>query len=84
MALSKASTHDVPMRDGPSQKKAELIIGDDTGEITVVGWRDMADRLVEVDVGQKIRVVDVARQVSKMGIVTLELEGVSKIEKVSD
>jgi len=84
MALSKASTHDVPMRDGPSQKKAELIIGDDTGEITVVGWRDMADRLVEVDVGQKIRVIDVARQVSKMGMVTLELESESKIEKVSD
>jgi hypothetical protein len=84
MALSKASTHDVPMRDGPSLKKAELIIGDDTGEITVVGWRDLADRLVEVDVGQKIRVFDVARQISKMGIVTLELENESRIEKVTD
>jgi ssDNA-binding replication factor A large subunit len=84
MALSKASTHDVPMRDGPSMKKAELIIGDDTGEITVVGWREMADRLAEVEVGQKIRVFDVARQVSKMGMVTLELESGSRIEKVSD
>jgi ssDNA-binding replication factor A large subunit len=84
MALSKASTHDVPMRDGPSLKKAELIIGDDTGEITLVGWRDSADRLVEVEVGQKVRVIDVARQVSKMGIVTLELETESRIEKVSD
>jgi ssDNA-binding replication factor A large subunit len=84
MALSKASTHDVPMRDGPSMKKAELIIGDDTGEITVVGWREMADRLAEVEVGQKVRVFDVARQVSKMGMVTLELETGSRIEKVSD
>ena len=84
MALSKASTHDVPMRDGPSMKKAELIIGDDTGEITVVGWREMADRLAEVEVGQKVRVFDVARQVSKMGMVTLELESGSRIEKVSD
>jgi len=84
MALSKASTHDVPMRDGPSMEKAELIIGDDTGEVTVVGWGEQAARLVEIDVGQKIRVLDVSRKLSKMGIVTLELESESRIERVPD
>jgi len=84
MALSKVSTHEVPMREGPSLKKAELIIGDDTGEITVVGWRDMADRLAEIAIGQKLRVIDVARQTSKMGIATLELEEGSRIESVKD
>ena len=84
MALSKVSTHDVVMREGPSVRKAELIIGDDTGEITVIGWRDLADRLVDIPVGQKLRVFDVSRQVSKMGMVTLELEDGSRIERVSD
>jgi len=84
MALSKASTHEVPMRDGPSLKKAELIIGDDTGEITLVGWRDLADRLVKIEVGEKLKVLDVIRQVSKMGMMTLEFGNDSKIEKVSD
>ncbi len=82
MALSKASTHDASMSDGSSVKKAEMIIGDDTGEITLVGWRDSADRLVEIEVGQKIRVLGVTRQVSKMGMVILELEDASLIEKV--
>jgi len=84
MALSKVSTHDVVMREGPSVRKAELIIGDDTGEITVIGWRDFADRLVDIPVGQKLRVFDVSRQVSKMGMITLELEDGSRIERVSD
>ncbi len=84
MALSKVSNHDAVMREGPSVRKAELIIGDDTGEITVIGWRDLADRLVDIPVGQKLRVFDVSRQVSKMGMVTLELEDGSRIERVSD
>jgi len=82
MTLSKASAHEVPMRDGASMKKAELIIGDDTGEVTLVGWRDLADRLVEFEVGQRVRVINVAHRLSKMGIVTLELEDASRIEKV--
>ncbi|MGA2663811.1 MAG: hypothetical protein ABSF83_02585 [Nitrososphaerales archaeon] len=82
MTLSKASTHDVPMRDGASMKKAELIIGDDTGEVTLVGWRDLADRLVEFEVGQRVRVINVAHRLSKMGVVTLELEDASRMEKV--
>ena len=84
MALSKASTHEVPMRDGPSLKKAELIIGDDTGEITLVGWRDLAERLVKIEVGEKLRVFDVVKQVSKMGMATLEFGDGSRIEKVPD
>jgi len=84
MALSKASTHEVPMRDGPSLKKAELIIGDDTGEITLVGWRDLAEKLVKIEVGEKLRVFDVVKQVSKMGMATLEFGEGSRIEKVPD
>jgi ssDNA-binding replication factor A large subunit len=84
MALSKASTHEVPMRDGPSMRKAELIVGDDTGEITVVGWKSLADILVGIEVGQKVRVFEVGKQVSKMGMLTLELRESSRIEKVPD
>ena len=84
MALSKASTHDVPLRDGGNVKKAELIVGDDTGEITLVGWRDLAEKLVGIGVGEKVRVLDAVRQTSRMGIATLELKEDSRIEKVTD
>ncbi len=84
MALSKASTHEVPMRDGANMRKAELIVGDDTGEITVVGWKGLADMLVGIEIGQKVRVFDVGKQISKMGMLTLELRDSSRIEKVPD
>lgn len=83
MVLSKVTVHDATMRDGSTIKKAELIIGDDTGEVTLVGWGNSADRLVGIGVGQKIRILGVVRQLSKMGMATLELEDGSTIEEVS-
>jgi ssDNA-binding replication factor A large subunit len=82
MVLSKSSTHDVTMKDGSIVRKTEIIVGDDTGEITLVGWRALGDGLVGIEVGQKVRVSGLARQMSKMGIATLELTENSKIEKV--
>jgi hypothetical protein len=83
MALSKATVHDAAMKDGSTVKKAELIIGDDTGEVTLVGWGNSADMLVGIGVGQKIRVLGVVRQVSKMGMATLELEDGSTVEEIA-
>jgi replication factor A1 len=83
MALSKGTSDEVSLKDGTKARKAELVIGDDTGEITIIGWRDAADGLSRIDIGQKIRILGAARQVSRMGIETLQLDDTSKIEKVS-
>jgi ssDNA-binding replication factor A large subunit len=83
MALSKGTIRDAILRDGSTVKKAELVIGDDTGEITIIGWRDIAQRLMGIEVGQRIKVFDVSRQASKLGVETLQLEGQSRIEVIS-
>ena len=82
MVLSKSSTHDVTMKDGATMRKSEIVVGDDTGEITLVGWRALGDVLVGMEEGQKVRISNLARQMSRMGIATLELTESSKIEKV--
>jgi ssDNA-binding replication factor A large subunit len=82
MALSKVTVSEVSLREGGAAKKAELMIGDDTGEITIIGWRETAERLAEISVGQKVRMLGVTRQVSRMGVEMLQLEAVSKIEKL--
>ena len=83
MALSKGTIRDAILRDGSTVKKAELVIGDDTGEITIIGWRDIAQRLMGIEVGQRIKIFDVSRQASKLGVETLQLEGQSRIEVIS-
>jgi ssDNA-binding replication factor A large subunit len=82
MALSKVTVSEVSLREGGAAKKAELVIGDDTGEITIVGWREAVERMGEIDIGQKMRMLGVTRQVSRMGVEMLQFEAVSRIEKL--
>ncbi len=80
MALSKGSVREVSLKDGSTAKKGEVVLGDDTGEITVVAW-DEASRMIEaIQVGEKLRVRDATIQVSKMGVETLELSRTSKVQ----
>jgi replication factor A1 len=83
MALSSPTIRDVQLKDGSSVQKAELVFGDDTGEITVTGWRELVERLAEISVGEKVRIIGATSQISKTGVLTLQLEDGSRIEKVS-
>jgi len=83
MALSNPSVHDVQLRDGGSVQKAELVFGDDTGEITVTGWREAVKELSKIGVGEKVRIVGATSQASKDGTMGLELGTGSLIEKVA-
>ena len=73
LALSRGSVREVNLKDGSVAKKGEVVVGDDTGEITLVGWRDSSEIIGGIQVGEKLRVQGATIQMSKMGIETLEL-----------
>jgi len=81
MALSKGTVREVSLKDGSTAKKGEVVLGDDTGEITVVAWDEVSKVIGEIQVGEKVRVHDAVIQVSKMGVETLELNRSSKVER---
>lgn len=82
MALSKGSVREVSMKDGSKAKKGEVVLGDDTGEITAVAWDDASKVIGEIKAGEKIRVRGGSVQPSRMGGETLELGSSSKIERL--
>jgi ssDNA-binding replication factor A large subunit len=82
MALSQLQVSDVQLKEGGSVRKGELVVGDDTGEISLTAWRDMVKMLEGVDVGDKVKVLGVMAQQSRMGGILLELDESSRIEKV--
>jgi ssDNA-binding replication factor A large subunit len=82
MALSKGSVRDVNLKDGSIAKKGEVVLGDDTGEITVVAWDETSKVIGEIQTGERLRVQGAAIQVSKMGAETLELSRLSKVERL--
>ena len=82
IALSHGSVDDVRLRDGTTVKKGELVVGDDTGEMKVVAWRDLSGRLSGIQPGERLRLTGVACKSTKMGVWVLQLSTFSVIERL--
>jgi ssDNA-binding replication factor A large subunit len=82
MALSNGSVREVSLKDRSTAKKGEVVLGDDTGEITAVSWDETSKMIGEIKAGETFRVHGATVQVSKMGVETLELSRASKLERL--
>lgn len=82
MALSKGSVREVSLKDRSTAKKGEVVLGDDTGEITAVAWDEASKMIGDIQAGETLRVHGATVQVSKMGVETLELNRSSKLERL--
>jgi len=82
IALSHGSVDDVRLRDGTTVKKGELMVGDDTGEMKLVAWRDISGRVSGIQPGERLRLVGVASKSTRMGAWVLQLSNFSVIERL--
>ena len=82
IALSHGSVEDVRLKDGTTVKKGELVVGDDTGDIKLVAWRDLSGRVSGVQPGQRLRLIGVVPKSTKMGGWVLQLSSLSVMERI--
>ena len=82
IALSHGSVDDVRLRDGTTVKKGELVVGDDTGEMKLVAWRDLSGRVSGIQPGERLRLTGVVCKSTKMGGWLLQLSNFSVIERL--
>ncbi len=82
MALSNGSAREVSLKDRSTARKGEVVLGDDTGEITAVSWNEASKMIEGIRAGETLRVTGATVQVSKMGVPTLELGPSSKLERL--
>jgi hypothetical protein len=82
IALSHGSVDDVRLRDGTTVRKGELVVGDDSGEMKLVAWRDLSGRVSGIQPGERLRLTGVACKSTKMGMWVLQLSNYSVIERL--
>jgi len=82
IALSHGNVEDVHLKDGTVAKKGELVVGDDTAEMKVVGWRELSDKLLGIQPGERLRISWVSPKSMKMGGWVLELNALTSIERI--
>ena len=82
IALSHGSVDDVQLKDGTTAKKGELVVGDDTGEMKLVAWRDISGRVSGIQPGERLRLTGVVCKSTRMGGWLLQLSNFSVIERL--
>ena len=61
----------------------DTLLGDDTGEIRVVGWRDQSSSINKLNVGDRIKVIGATGNNGREGKIELTLKPYSSIIKIS-
>ncbi len=82
IALSHGTIEDVHMKDGEVVKKGELVVGDESGEMKLVGWRELSGRMSGIEPGERLRLVGVTPKATKMGSWVLQASALTAIEKI--
>ncbi len=82
IALSRGTADDVRLKDGSVVRKGELVVGDDTAEMRVVGWREQSEKLPGIQPGERLRISGVSPKVMKMGGWVLQLGTLTVVERI--
>ncbi len=81
--LQNPNTTEVNTKSGETITVTDTIIGDDTGEIRLVGWRESSNILRGSNIGERIRINAALATSGKEGKVELTLKPYSSITKIS-
>ena len=81
--LQSPNTMDINTKSGETVQVTDTIIGDDTGEIRLVAWRETSRELKNLNIGERIMVKAVAATTSREGKTELTLKPYSSITKIS-
>ncbi|MGH9973624.1 MAG: hypothetical protein ACRD93_06975 [Nitrososphaeraceae archaeon] len=77
--LQQPNTTQVNTKNGELVSVSDTLIGDDTGEIRLVGWRDSSPELEKLKVGDRIRIIGAILNTGREGKLELTLRKDSSI-----
>jgi ssDNA-binding replication factor A large subunit len=83
IVLQNPNKMDVNTKSGEIVSVADTIVGDDTGEIRLVGWRESSSLVSELKIGERVRILAVNAASGKEGNIELSLKPYSNIMKIS-
>jgi len=82
VTLSQSKAWEIQIKDGSTVRYAETMLGDDTGEIRLVGWREMSGIVEKLGIGQRAKVYGVMAYAGRDGNTELRLKPFSNIIKI--
>jgi ssDNA-binding replication factor A large subunit len=81
--LQPPNTTELNTKSGETVSVTDTIIGDDTGEIRLVAWRETSKILKGFNIGERIKIKAVPVTTNREGKIELSLKQYSNISKIS-
>lgn len=82
IVLQTPSVSNITTRNGENVELSETIIGDDTGEISLLGWREQASLVSGLKVGERVKILGAVTSISRDGRLQISLKPYSSINKM--
>ena len=82
IVLQQPNKTQVNTKNGELVSVTDTLIGDDTGEIRLVGWRDSSNDLEKLKVGDRIRIMGAVLNTGREGKLELTLRKDSDISNL--
>lgn len=83
IVLSKPNLREIVTKEGESVTRGDVIVGDYTGEVRLVAWRELVRLIEDLNPGEKIVVRGAVVKQGIDGSTFLQLRSYSSIEKLS-
>jgi ssDNA-binding replication factor A large subunit len=83
IVLQSPNTMDINTKSGETIAVTDTIIGDDTGEIRLIAWRETSNILRSFNIGERVKIRAVTATTNKEGKIELTLKPYSNISKIS-
>jgi ssDNA-binding replication factor A large subunit len=82
VVLQTPTINMVTTRNGENISLAETMLGDDTAEISLLGWRSLSSLVTDLKVGERIKIRGVVTNTSRDGKLQISLKPYSSVHKV--
>jgi replication factor A1 len=83
IVLQAPETAEVNIKTGETVPVTSTLLGDDTGEIRIVGWRNQSASVNKLNVGDRVRIAGVTAATGRDGRVELTIKSYSSVTKLS-
>jgi ssDNA-binding replication factor A large subunit len=80
--LQAPNTSNVTTKSGEDVAVSETLIGDDTGEIRLTGWRDQSTKIAKLNVGDRVKILGAVAGMGRENRIEVTLKPFTEIREM--
>ena len=82
IVLQAPNTSNVTTKSGEEVAVSETLIGDDTGEIRLTGWRDQSSKISKLNVGDRVKILGAVAGMGRENKIEITLKPFTEIREM--